>query len=261
MDKTSLKTNAWIRLWGAGMALMGLIWHFLVPGASGLLFASFGAILFFCPHTYIIYQVTRVILIILVAGTFFGTYVAVALTPSRILQIYYPVAGLFYAAFLFFILQRNVRNAFNPPEPKPLLVLEAKDEKNFKFIIRLIALIILTQGVYFSPLGEWITTQKVTQSTMFGLPHGVVEFILSLLFFWGLFFFRQNLGRRPVIFFTIFAIIYEVASIWRLAEQGSYQYTSRLVGALFNIFVIVFLFHPKTKAMFQRRNVSTKRHG
>ncbi len=255
MDSIYSKTHLRIRILGLGMAIMGCVWFFLNMRSAGLLFASWGFILLCCPHTYAVYQITRVILAILTIGSVFWVYYSLMLDPNRIMQIYFLISGVFYLGFFLYILKRDVKEAFNPPR-RHRVILEASIRSKIKVIIRGIAFVILARGVYFSHLIGLIQgTRKVT-SGIWGLPQELIELAISVILFWGLFFFRQNLGRRLVMVLGVGAVLDGLMSLGKIGQYGSPKFFVIISSALFYFFVIIFLLLPKTKALFDKAETS-----
>lgn len=243
----SNRIELWIRFWGIGMVLAGLSTFLIktIPSVSSILIIGFGLLFILGNHIHRIRLIGLFFSAFLVIGSCAMAFLQWNYEPHTFRFYYFLSSGLFYFGFFIFLLLPPIKQAFHPPPPKPLPALTQEEEKKIKFWVRLIAAILMLDGVISFTLSDWFRTH--------GVPTGGAG--ITIVFYsgaaLGLLFLRQNIGRRFTLFICLTAFVGSLNSSFGKNVFGfwGYFYTAIVMLILFASFL--FLLHPKTKAVFK----------
>lgn len=242
--QTSSAKLVQLRFWALGMVISGSFWIALQGFASlGEVIAGLGLALLLCPFKQGFYKGMVFCLGFLIAGSIAWILYYSIVEPAVIQQVYFISSGIFYSAFIFFLLKKENKEAFRFPISEQLAQISPDESGKIKAAVKMSAAFFLFQGITSYVLADWFRAR--------GIPPGdIVSTVVYILAAMGLLWLKPNAGRRVSIFICFVAMIGYINSFfWKSVSLYGYVYLGVNVLALG--IIGFFLFNPKTKAVFK----------
>lgn len=194
----------WIKVWGVMVILesaltipIGLLFPqwFQIQWENVIIGVAYGAALIWGKRIYAMRLLGLIFSFLWIGGGFTLTYYHTAVQSNFFPRMYYFTLALFYIGLFIFLLTPNVKEAYGPsPIPKtPLIVLASEEERKIKFWVRIVALLLVLEGLVGYLFSDWYESH--------GLPNeGRIAVVFYTIASLGLLLFRQNIGRRFTLF-------------------------------------------------------------
>ncbi len=255
MKMNTRSVEFWIKVWGVCVILDGLLFiplHYMFPDWFGLpwenviLRVAYGAALICGKRTYGMRMITLLFSFLWLGAGLTLVFYFTAVRPFLFPFVYHLIVSLFYLSLFIFLLTPSVKELYGPsPVPKtPPPALTSQEQWRIKFWVRVVAVTLVVESLIGVIFSHWYESH--------GLPN---EGRLAVVFYGiaslGLLFFNQNIGRRFGLFVCLGGFIGWITSNFSKSIFGFWGHFYTIAIILFFSASFLFLFHPKTKAVFK----------